>query len=58
MAVIATVLLCAGFFALLGLMLPTLREPRQSLAFCGALVAIVTVFIVRGVGRRQDAVVS
>lgn len=50
-----TVVICSAFYLAVGLVLPTLREPFQLLAFFLALAVVLAVCVARGVGRQQEA---
>ena len=57
-AVVLTVASCAVLYLLIGIVLPTLREPRPMLAFLSAVAVIVTVCSVRGVGRQRETALT
>lgn len=46
-------LVCAALSLLIVLILPTLREPLQLLAYALAVVVVVAICLLRGVGRRE-----
>lgn len=54
-AVALTVVMCSALYLLVGLVLPTLREPLQLLAFFVALAVVLAFCVARGVGRQREA---